>query len=557
LRPSDGQLVGAQRVDGTVREKWRVATGIDVPIGLHRLASGESSATIAAKPDRAWQPGFLAAGGKCWGLSANLYSARTEHDWGIGDFSTLREIAEQVGQHGGALVGINPLHALFPARPDRASPYYPSDRRFLETAYIDPATMPGYADLAAADSWFKQAEATARKLREASLIDYGAIHALKRDAFDRLWSRFRETRLATGDALGDEFRRFVAAGGDSLKQFAAFEVATLRQRDDQVQFHMFLQWWADRSLAAAASTTPLAIGLYRDLAIGPAPDGAELLTGRAWFAQDVSVGAPPDPYSDDGQVWGVPPYDPHALARQQYGPWIELVRANMRHAGALRLDHVMGLERLLWVPEGATANAGAYVQNDPAALLAILAIESHRHRCMIVGEDLGTVPSGFRERMERAGLYSMRITLFERDDTSFLPPDRYPPQSVAAFGSHDLPPFHGWWRQNRDNTDGQALRTAIAASTDAAPDAIVDEPQASAGLHAFLGGSGSKVVLAQLDDLAGEHVPVNVPGTTTEHPNWRRRLSRSVQDIFASDQAERAIDAVSRGRIRQDRDHGT
>lgn len=544
--PNEGQLTSARRVDGIVHERWRVRVGQTLPVGLHRLGTGAFSATLAVRPERAWQPEFLAGEGRCWGVSANLYGTRSARDWGIGDFSTLGEIVTAVGRRGGALVGINPLHALFPGRPDRASPYYPSDRHFLESAYIDPATMPGYAELAASDPWFQAAADRANDLRNAALIDYGAVFKLKREVFDRVWERFRDRHLAAGDPLGDTFRQFVAAGGRPLKQFAAYQVASLREPDSQLQFHMFLQWWADRSLAAAAKSAPLAIGLYRDLAVGPAPDGAEMFTGLDRFARNVSVGAPPDPYSDVGQVWGVPPHNPLAVARQGLRPWIELVRANMRHAGALRLDHVMGLERLLWVPDGATANAGAYVRNDSAALLAVLAIESHRARCMVVGEDLGTVPSGFRERMERAGLLSMRVMLFERDGVTFRPPEHYPRQSVASFGTHDLPPFQGWWRAHKDDADGQALRDAVDNLPEPA-DAVSDEA-ASIAVHGFLGRCGAKIALAQVDDLAREDRPVNIPGTTTEHPNWRRRLGQTVTEVFSSPHAGIAVDAISHGR---------
>ncbi len=548
VRPSEGTLVDARRIGGAVREKWRVSSELDLPIGIHRMQVADSVATIAAAPARAWQPAAIAEERRCWGVSANLYSARSEHDWGIGDFSTLQEIGVSVRQRGGALVGINPLHALFPDKPDRASPYYPSDRRFLETAYIDPATMPGYAELAAADPWFARTESEAAALRAADLIDYEAVFRLKRQAFARIWNGLRDTRLANGDPLGADFQRFVAEGGESLEQFAAFQATAGQSRESEAAFHMFLQWWADRSLAAAAANAKLPIGLYRDLAIGPAPDGAELSTGRDWFAAKVSVGAPPDPYSDDGQVWGVPPYDPLALAHRQYRPWIELLRNNMRHAGALRLDHVMGLERLLWVPEGATADAGAYVLNDSAALLAILAIESHRHRCLIVGEDLGTVPSGFRERMAQAGLLSMRVMLFERDGAAFRSARHYPPASIASFATHDLPPFHGWWRQHGGDADGQALCAALTAETKRDREAIVDVEDASVAMHAFLGASTAKIALAQFDDLAREEIPVNVPGTTTEHPNWRRRTTPSVQEVFAEGQARRIIEVISSGR---------
>jgi glycogen operon protein len=532
LRPSDGSLIGARRINGRVREQWRVATEIVLPVGLHTLSIGDAVATVAATPERVWQPAAL-GDGKCWGVSTNLYSARSDGDWGIGDFTALRQIGEHVAQRGGALVGINPLHALFPDKPNRASPYYPSDRRFLEAAYIDPRAVRGYAELAASDPWFVEAERAAAKLREATLIDYGAVFKLKRQALAKLWTRFRE---AGGEAFA-AFRRFVVEGGDSLRIFAAHEAARVEGDPD---FHMFLQFCADRALADAMTAANLPIGLYRDLAVGPAPDGAELAAGRDWFAPHVSVGAPPDPYSDIGQVWGVPAYDPHALARAGYRPWIELLRANMRHAGALRLDHAMGIERLLWVPEGATANNGAYVTFDTAAMMAVLAIESHRAKCMVVGEDLGTVPSGFRERMEQAGIYSTRVILFERDGLPFRPAQHYPAQSLAAFGSHDLPPFHGWWKQHQRDADGKALRDVIGSAADV--------QDASIAMHDFLGKSASRIALTQLDDLAGSETQINVPGTTVERPNWRHRLPRAVPEIFADAQAGRVIGAIARDR---------
>lgn len=532
LRPGDGKPSGARRIDGRVREKWRVETEIILPTGLHLLRIGDAVATIAATPGRTWQPPILAGDGKGWGVSTNLYSARSAGDWGMGDFTTLRQIGEQVARRGGALVGINPLHALFPDKPDRCSPYYPSDRRFLEPAYIDPRALRFYAELVTSDPWFAEAERDAARLRGAALVDYAAVFRLKRQALLKIWTRFRD---AGGEAFA-HFQRFVAGGGEPLGTFAAFQA---KHAEGDADFHMFLQFCADRALAEAVSSANLPIGLYRDLAVGPAPDGAELATGRAWFA-DVSVGAPPDPYSEIGQVWGVPPFDPRALAQLAYRPWIELLRANMRHAGALRLDHAMGIERLLWVPHGATANDGAYVTFDAPAMMAILAIESHRARCLVVGEDLGTVPSGFRERMAEAGLYSMRMVLFERDGVPFRRAEDYPPPSVAAFGSHDLPPFRLWWRQHREDADGRALHDAIGGERDPAAAAIA--------MHAFLGHSGSKLALAQLDDLAAAETQINVPGTTTERPNWRHRLAREVPAIFADPQAEAAITAISKVR---------
>jgi 4-alpha-glucanotransferase len=305
---------------------------------------------------------------------------------------------------------------------------------------------------------------------------------------------------------------------------------------------MFLQWWADRTLAEASRGLP--IGLYRDLAVGPAPYGAEAELCKSAFATEVAVGSPPDPYSAVGQVWGVPPFDPRALRRLHFAPWRDLVRANMRHAGALRLDHVMGLERLLWIPGGATALEGAYVRNDSNSLLAILAIESHRRKCLVVGEDLGTVPSGFRERMAAAGLYAMCVILFERDHAGFAPGSGYARQSVAMFGTHDLLPLEGWWKAHARDAEGAAMTAALKLDAARAG----DPAERSAAIHAFLGRTGSAIALAQYDDLAGEVLPVNIPGTVAEHPNWRRRTARSVADVFEAPEGARGIEAVAAGR---------
>ena len=537
FRPSDGTLQEARRVDGARREKWRIALESNVPFGVHQLGIGTSSATVLASPGRAWQPEMLARG-KCWGIAVNLYSARSERDWGIGDLSTLGEIVAKTAQRGGALVGINPLHALFPDRPDHISPYYPSDRRFLEPAYIDVATMPDYRALAARDPWFATAEREAATLRAATLVDYGAVFALKQQAFRKIWAHFRAQHDKAGDPLGAAFRAFIAEGGGALQGFAAFTNTDA----DETRFRMFLQWWVDRSLAEASQGLP--IGLYRDLAVGPAPFGSEAQLCRDAFANGVSVGSPPDPYSAVGQVWGVPPLDPHALQRLRFAPWRDLIRANMRHAGALRLDHVMGLERLLWVPEGATALEGAYVRSDAAALLAILAIESHRRKCLVVGEDLGTVPSGFRDRMAAAGLYAMSVILFERDSAGFAPGSRYPRPSVAMFGTHDLLPLQGWWAAHAGDNEGAAMAAAIKLDAQRAR----VPAERSAAVHAFLGQSESAVAVAQYDDLAGETAPVNIPGTTTEHPNWRRRTARAVGAVFEAPEGARGIEAIAAGR---------
>jgi glycogen operon protein len=550
FRPSDGVLIGKASIGGSRREKWRVRLGFDLPIGLHRLSVGEAEAILAATPGRMWIPPAIDGEKKRWGVSVNLYSVRSPSDWGIGDFAALRQLVEDVSERGGALVGVNPLHALFPDQPERASPYYPSDRRFLDPIYIDPRTLPGYAELASNDPWFAGAGAKANELRAAAFIDYSGVIELKRAIYARAWRSFRNKQGQMG-AIDKAYANFIADGGATLARFAAFHAEGRDGAEGDAGFHTFLQWRADLSLAEAAQAATLSIGLYRDLAVGPAPDGAERATGRAWFADKVSIGAPPDPYSETGQVWGVPPHNPMALRRRGFLPWVELVRANMRHAGALRLDHVMGIERLLWVPEGATANDGAYVRNDAEALLAVLAILSHRRRCLIVGEDLGTVPSGFRERMAEAGLFSMSVMLFERDGDQFRKGERYAARSFACWATHDLPPFHGWWGDHANDGDGGALRRAVSAeagSMDALGECDRAARAVSIATHEFLAATPAKIAIVQLDDLAEEQVPVNVPGTTLERPNWRRRMTKSVKDILEGDHAKKLLGAISAGR---------
>jgi glycogen operon protein len=389
---------------------------------------------------------------------------------------------------------------------------------------------------------------------------------------DRLIDELIEAlgRRGADDPLSIDLFRFVHEGGAALERFALFQAisrragTTDRRRWPEVwrevesaereplppdfealaERAVFEQWVLDRQLGAAAAkgaSGGLTLGLYRDLAVGPAPDGAEV-----WRAPDVylprcSIGAPPDPFSATGQVWNLPPMDPLALARTAGRAFGDLVSANLRHAGALRIDHAMGLQRLFLVPEGAPAGDGAYVAMPADMLFASLALESHRADALIVGEDLGTVPEGFAERMAERGVLSTRVVLFEREGAGFKPPEHYRAEAVACFTTHDLPTVAGWrgardaWLEHelgRIDADEAAARAAARAgeverflqAAGAGPDEDMVEVT-----ERFLARTPCVLSLTQVDDLAGETEPVNVPGTDREHPNWRRRLDWRIE----------------------------
>jgi glycogen operon protein len=446
-----------------------------------------------------------------------------------------------------------------------------------------------------------EAEPALAALRQRRAIDYPAVWAIKQ----------RVLRAAHGDlagelrdgALAPSFRAFVAGGGSALTAFATFEAiaeahadkrfpywpaglrrldaadvpAFAREQAEQVHFHLFLQWLADRQLgqaAARAGGAGLSLGFYRDLAVGSAPDGAEIWSQPGLSLPGVSVGAPPDPFSAQGQVWGLPPINPQAMRRQGFAGLAALLAANMRHAGALRIDHVMALARLFVVPEGAPGSAGTYLAMPLEAMLAEVCLASHRHRCLVVGEDLGTVPEGFRERLAAADVLSYRVLFFEREGRhvaegvgaeGFRPLGQYPAKAVACVSTHDLPTFRGW-RQGADIAEAATLgllpeaavphRLAERRAEEAALGAMLvgeglapatdDDTALAAAVHAAVARTPAMLAMAQADDLAGETTAVNLPGTDRERPNWRRRLEMPVEDLFSREPGRSILAALRR-----------
>ena len=597
-----------------------------LPLGYHRLDIDAGAVAVQlgliVAPPACHLPEGLGPGARSWGLTCQLYGLVSAGNWGMGDFSDLAALARAAGSHGAAVLGINPLHALFAVEPLHISPYSPSSRTRLDYLYIDPAAVPGFAEDEAVrelmgGEWFG---ATHWAARSAGLVDYGAVAACKRPVLEALFRSFRSRDLgadgAAASARGQEFRHFQRDGGQPLADFAVFEALhehyrrktnafswrswPMSMRDprspavtefaaahrDQVEFFQFLQWEADRQLAAAAAAGRdggLSIGLYRDLAVGVDPNGAEAWADQELVAPNASIGAPPDLLSRAGQNWGLAPFNPLVLRRQGYAPFIASLRANMRHAGVLRIDHVMSLDRLYWIPSGMEARDGAYVGYPFDELLRLVALESCRTGCAVIGEDLGTVPEGFRETMRAAKSLSCRIVHFERrPDRGFVPPADYPPLAAAAAATHDLATLKGFWLGNDigwrrrlglypdahsqeaeaadRGRDRRLLLEALAHEGLLAPERFGEflpqdgEPRYSSELGdailRYLARSRARLMLVQLDDVVGEGEQANLPGTTDRHPNWRRRGSRALEDIVVGSDLRRIAALIEEERRR-------
>jgi glycogen operon protein len=413
----------------------------------------------------------------------------------------------------------------------RVSPYQPSDRRFIDPIYID------LADVQKRFGPAKQQKKYDRDLvhlREASHVDYAAVWRIKSEILLSHFAKFGASK---------DFEAFVTEGGPALQAHGRFEA---RVDPSRYKYAQWLQWIADGQLEAAArraETVDLELGIYRDLALGCAYEGGEVWARPELFATGISMGAPPDPFARDGQVWNLPPFNPLALARAGYEPFAEILRANMRHAKVLRIDHILSLSRQFWVPRGGSGADGAYVKMPLEKLLAITASESVQAKCMVIGEDLGTVPDGLRERLSETDILSYRVLWFEQDEARFHPPQSYPQRAAVCLSSHDLAPFKGW-RESASHTDISKLESAIT-------EAGVNTGNLLADAHAFAAKTPCVIMLVQADDLSEETEPLNVPGTDKERANWCRRLSVNVEvmpDLSTSKTVMAAIQSTGRGK---------
>jgi malto-oligosyltrehalose synthase/4-alpha-glucanotransferase len=595
-----------------------------LPHGYHRytLRRGSDGETLSISyiiaPSRCYLPPVLAQGERIWGVCAQLYGLRSARNWGIGDYADLNALVEQWARRNADIVGVNPLHALFPHNPEHASPYSPSSRRFLNILYIDVDGMDDLRECVEAAAEVRSAAFQARLAgaRAAELVDYASVSALKLRVFERLYTHFREQHLSRDTPRARAFRAFQVERGRELRQHALFEAlqehfhaadpgvwgwqawpaeyrdphsAAVHAFDEshreRIELYEYLQWQADQQVARVAQRArelACAVGLYEDLSISVDRSGAEAWAHQDYYAQGAAIGAPPDEINLSGQNWGLPPLMPQPLRAAGYEPFIATLRANMRHAGALRIDHVMGLARLYWIPEGSSGDAGTYVSYPFSDLLAIVALESHRNECLVIGEDLGTVPDEVRAGLSRAGVLSYRVLYFERDSQSdFRPPVAYPVDALVTPTTHDLATLSGFWN-GRDLELRQTLqlfpsdevrtqqflaraqdRTRLVAALEReqliAPGTVnpVSLPQLDADLMRaiciYLARTPSRVLATQLEDVLGVEDAANLPGTTDEHPNWRRKLPLELERISDDSRVTLLTEALSRARPRSQR----
>ena len=530
-----------------------------------------------AEPLRAYQGGD---GRRVWALAVQLYALRSRRNWGHGDFTDLANLVALAGARGAAAVGLNPLHALFTDRAEEASPYAPNSRLFLNPLYIDVEALPEFPGLAAVGLADEVAA-----LRATETIAYTRVAAAKLRGLRLTYGGFRRQASAARRA---DFEAYRAERGEALTRFACFEVLRRQyapapwpqwpqpwhapdraQLDDfraahqaECEFHEFMQWAADRQLAACAAAARRAgmpIGLYVDLAVGIDRHGADAWSRQESVLPDVSMGAPPDEFNPNGQDWGLAPFNPHALLADDFACVRQLMRAMMRHAGAIRLDHILGLNRVFMVPLGLPATQGAYVHFPFRQLLRVLAEESDNCRCIVVGEDLGTVPEHFRETVARWGLWGYRVMLFEREhDGHFKPPEAYPVEAVATFNTHDMPSFHGWLTGHdlavkraigfdpgeNDDARAWARQCLRAILSQRAPGQAPDD---IAAVAAFLAATPSRLAVVALDDVLGVLDQINIPGTVAQHPNWRRKLPLAIEDLETHETLARVAEAFARG----------
>jgi (1->4)-alpha-D-glucan 1-alpha-D-glucosylmutase len=585
-------LAGQADVDGERVVAVDVELAFDLPIGYHTIALiGDdeplAEGLLAVAPAMCYRPTRDAATSRSWGPAVQLYGLRSPHNWGIGDFGDLQRLIEEWGAAGAGVVGVNPLHALFPHDPAHASPYSPSSRLFQNVLYLDVAAI---AELCASTRARERIGAPAfqarlQSLRDATLVDYPAVAAVKHEVLEILYDDARRAATPAARERWMQFEAFRAAGGESLRRHARFEAlqehfhrgdpgvwgwpvwpeayrdpatpAVQRFAEEhavRVDYFAWLQWQAAlqrAAVAAQARASQLGVGLYVDLAVSVNRGGAEAWANQDLYATAASAGAPADEFEVEGQDWGLPPLIPERLHAAGYAPFIATLRASMREAGALRIDHVMALQRLYWVPAGSKATEGAYVRYPFDALVGLLALESHRHRCLVIGEDLGTVPDGLRHALAANDILSYRVLLFERDAAGdFKPPQDYPEAALATASTHDLPTLAGWWAGDdlrlraalprpgaEPDLDARlagraaerarmlaALERAGVLPAEAAEPVASLTPALAIAVQRFLARTPSALMVVQLEDVFGCREQANLPGTTDAHPNWRRKL---------------------------------
>lgn len=600
----------------------RVELPLEIPLGYHRLTiqAGwrRAQTNLIVAPARAWQPEQLRAGGRMAGFAVALYGLRSGRNWGVGDFTDLKNLAGWAASElGAAFIALNPLHAIANRRPYNTSPYLPTSIFFQNYLYLDIEAIEEWSDSLRAQRCFHSpsVQGSLRELRESATVEYERVATLKLSFLKLLFIEFLRRHWRKNSSRANEFRTFQENSGDLLPKFGLYcslDEALHRRNPNlwiwtewpaefrdpgspasqrfakkhwrSVLFYQWAAWMTDRQLAAAQSAAKaegLTVGLYHDLALATDRFGADIWAHRDLFAQGCRVGSPPDDFSPQGQDWGFPP--PNTLCHRQngYRAFRESIRRTCQHGGALRIDHVMRFFRLYWIPDGMDATQGAYVRDRAEDLVHILALESVRNRVVIVGEDLGTVEPYIREMLQRYGILSYRLFYFERGhEGSYRSAPEYPRQALVSSTTHDLPTLAGFWQgadiearkaagilsesayhsQWADRTrDKEKMVQALRQGGFLAHDHLADHSR-EAALNAsfdevlylavirFLAATPSMLMLVNQEDLTREPHQQNLPGTTSQYPNWGRKMLYTLEQL-ASDRQARALTARIREQL--------
>lgn len=572
------------------------------------VGGGFAKIRLIVAPPHCYVPLMFHGQARLWGVGLQLYSLTSDRNWGCGDFTDLGNIVSWAGNNlGAAVIGLNPLHASRNHAPHHISPYSPLSRFYLNDLYIDLERLPEFWGSEDAQRQYRSPEfqSTLKAWRENRRVEYDAIAAAKRSMLDLAYRQFlkeaytgQEPDLKPQTPRAWLLERFIQSEGEPLEWFAIFQTIEEERRALQsksvlwpdwpkqflspgiaareygrrhrkrVRFYQYVQWVAAEQLnelKRQAGQIPMPIGLYHDMALGADRTGADAWMYQQVLALGADCGAPPDALGPEGQNWGLPPIDPHRLRASQYDMFIRLLRNNLRFGGAIRLDHVMALFRLFWIPSGQPASAGTYVHYPYEELLAIVALESVRAKTVVIGEDLGTVPDWIRDKLVHAKILSYRVLYFERTwDGAWKAPDEYPAQALAVVTTHDLPTLTGYWsgedlqvraglgafaddaarRKAWDERHHEKTGILVALKREGLlPDGITEDgatvpamtPALCRAIHAYLARTPSWIVLANLEDGLGELSQTNMPGTVENHPNWSRKYGLRVDELVGDD----------------------
>lgn len=623
ITPIDHELIASVDINEMEIQQYAVSLPLDLAMGYYDLVLlepgqeeplGEGRLIVA--PQACYKQPEIEQGKKLWGPSVQLYCVKSRNNWGVGDFTDLSLLIEKVAERGADFVGLNPIHALYPGNADACSPYSPSSRRWLNVIYIDVQAVTGFKEDKVTQELFNSDEfqSQLRAAREAEHIDYGSVMDMKIRAMKPLYDYFVANELATQSPLAVQFSEFKKTGGESLKQLATFDAIQehfktqgryigdnwgwpvwpeefqdygseavqrfIETHAELVDFYAYLQFVALLQLEQADAVSKakgMAMGTYRDLAVGVSEGSTEIWAHKDLYCENASVGAPPDILGPLGQNWGLPPMDPVKLYQQGYQPIIDLFRSNMHACGALRIDHVMALLRLWWVPKGESADAGTYVYYPVDDLLAILALESHLNECTIIGEDLGTVPADIVGKLQENGIHSYKVFLFEQaEDGGYYSPLHYKEQAMATITTHDMPTLIGFWHckdleigQDIGLYRGEELVKSLYADRLNQKQAILDSlhghdsipeqvgrdanfvgmtQDLNFGMQVHMAKGTSALLSLQLEDWLQMDMPVNIPGTSEEYPNWRRKLSTDLEDIFEKPEINKLAHDINNAR---------